>query len=309
MARRGRRDAGRAVNGILLFDKPAGCTSNQSLQRLKHLYQAKSAGHTGSLDKPATGLLPICFGQATKCSSYLLDADKTYHMFCRLGARTTTGDASGEVLEQMAVPVLYQADIEEVLHRFTGTIEQVPPMYSALKYHGRRLHVLARAGQEVVRQARPVTIHTLRLLSHTPDTLELWVDCSKGTYMRALAEDIGSALGCGAYVQRLRRECCGPFQADAMYDFDTIAQLLRAKGQAAIDALLLPPESALPDDWPEVRLVAEVAAYFRQGQAVMVPGAPTEGFLRVHDAASGMLIAIAEVQEDGRVAPRRILMS
>lgn len=305
MARR--RRTGRVVNGILLLDKPAGQTSNQALQRLRRLYQTRRAGHTGSLDKPATGLLIICFGQATKCSAYLLAADKTYHMFCRLGSRTTTGDASGEVLERVPVPALRRADIERLLRGFVGAIQQVPPMYSALKYKGQRLHQLARAGREVPRPARKVHIHAIRLLGHDDTGLELQVDCSKGAYMRTLAEDIGAALGCAAHVSWLRRLRCGPFRAEQMHDFAAMERAAAEGGAAALDALLLSPESALPD-WPALHLLPQVANYFCQGQAVVVPGAPTEGMVRVH-GADGAMIAIAEVQDDGRIAPRRLFLS
>ncbi|MDX1519539.1 MAG: tRNA pseudouridine(55) synthase TruB, partial [Gammaproteobacteria bacterium] len=197
MARR-RRARGRKVNGILVLDKPRGMTSNEALQTVKRLFRAEKAGHTGSLDKPASGVLPVCFGEATKLSGFLLDSDKEYHTSCRLGVTTTTGDAAGEVREQKPVPEITRQSLETVLEEFRGAISQIPPMHSALKHKGERLYKLAYQGIEVEREPRTITVHELTLEDLDRDTFGIRVRCSKGTYIRTLVEDIGKRLGCGA---------------------------------------------------------------------------------------------------------------
>lgn len=299
-----KRNHRRAVDGLLLLDKPTGMSSNDALQQVKRLFNARKAGHTGSLDPLATGMLPICLGEATKISGFLLDADKRYFMTCKLGVKTATGDAEGEVLAQRPVPALTAADLEPVLARFRGTIQQIPPMYSALKHQGERLYKLARQGQEVERAPRTVTIHELTLLRQEDDELDLEVACSKGTYVRTLAEDLGEALGCGAHVSALRRLAVGPYRdPDAMVTLDTLRELGEG-GFQALDARLLAVESAL-NDWPPVRLTADSAFYLRQGQPVLVPKAPTSGWVRLYDQDQRFL-GVGEVQDDGKVAPRRM---
>ena len=291
----------RDVHGVLLLDKPLGLTSNDALQRVKRLYLAKKAGHTGSLDPLASGLLPICFGEATKLSGFLLDADKYYSVSCRLGSRTATGDAEGAVVETKPVHPLTAARIEATLARFRGEIRQVPPMYSALRHQGQRLYDLAREGVEVPREARAVTIHELLLKGFTTDSLELDVSCSKGTYIRTLAEDLAADLGTCGHVTRLRRVAVGPFGRDVpMHGLAA----LEAMSAADLDKLLLPTDSALAH-WPEVSLGAEAAWYFGKGQAVFVPGAPVSGRLRVY--GDGRFLGVGEVAPDGRVAPKRLL--
>ncbi|MCP1674748.1 tRNA pseudouridine55 synthase [Natronocella acetinitrilica] len=294
----------RRVDGILLFDKPSGETSNRSLQRVKRLYNAKKAGHTGSLDPLATGLLPICFGEATKVSGFLLDADKTYSVRCRLGVTTDTGDAEGAIREQRALPPgLDVAMVEAALPGFRGDIMQIPPMYSALKHEGRRLYTLARRGEEVERKPRAVSIHSLVLTLLNEDELGLEVVCSKGTYVRTLVEDIGAALGCGAHVTALRRTGLGPFTGLPMVTFEE----LRARaenGPDALDELLLPPEAALVD-WPAVHLPEDAAHYLQQGQPVWVPKAPAGGMVRVFGPTQ--FLGMGAVLDDGRVAPKRLL--
>lgn len=299
-----RRPGGREVNGILLLDKAAGETSNHALQRVKRLYHARKAGHTGSLDPLATGLLPVCFGNATKVSAFLLDADKRYWVRVRLGVTTTTGDAEGEVLSTRSADGVTEADVRRVLEGFRGRIEQVPPMYSAIKHQGERLYKLAREGIEVEREPRAVTIHSLELCACELPDLELEVHCSKGTYVRTLAEDIGEALGCGAHVTALRRTGVGPFDAAGMVDMETLEEVA-AVGRNALDGLLLPIDGALAG-WPEVRLTADSSYYLKQGQAVIVPKAPTEGWVRLYDERSDF-IGMGEILDDGRVAPRRLL--
>lgn len=294
----------RNVNGILLLDKPAGLTSNAALQVVKKLYQARKAGHTGSLDPLATGLLPICFGEATKISGFLLDADKRYHVFCRLGEKTTTGDAEGEVIERRPVEAVTEAGIRAAMAGFQGEIEQIPPMYSALKHKGERLYKLARQGVEVEREPRRVTVHALELLSWTDGIAEISVHCSKGTYVRTLVEDIGAVLGCGAHVTALRRLGVGPFDGSRMYDMEALEQLA-AEGFPALDGILQPVESGLAQ-WPGVRLSGDAAFYLRQGQPVQVPQAPARGWVRLYEGETGFM-GMGEILDDGRVAPRRLM--
>ena len=298
-----RRQKGRPVNGILLLDKPLGLSSNHALQRVKRLFDARKAGHTGSLDPLADGMLPICFGDATKLSAFLLDADKYYWFRVKLGQTTATGDAEGEILDERPTNDISRADIERVLPQFGGEIQQLPPMYSAVKHKGKRLYELARDGVEVEREPRSVTIHRLELGAVNLPEFELTVHCSKGTYVRTLAEDIGEALGCGAHVTALRRTGVGPYTAYPMYTMDALEKTAEG-GQEALDGLLLPIDTAL-SDWPEVRVGADSAFYLKQGQAVLVPKAPTEGWVRVYQ--SDEFIAVGQVQDDGRIAPKRLM--
>ncbi len=304
MARRRRK--GRAVNGVLLLDKPAGITSNKALQEAKHLFRAAKAGHTGSLDPLATGMLPICFGEATKISAFLLDADKRYLVSCRLGVTTTTADADGEVLQTRACDQIRLRDVEKLKAQFTGSIVQVPPMYSAVKHQGQRLYKLAREGIEVERKPRTVQIH--QLLFHSVDdcTLELEVACSKGTYVRTLVEDLGEALGCGAHVVRLRRLSVGPYH-NGMVKLDDLraAAVSEAEGEfAAIDRFLLPIDSGIAH-WPDIHLDPDLAFYVKQGQPVQVPHAPAHGWVRMYDQSC--FLGVGEIQDDGKVAPRRMI--
>lgn len=294
----------RRVNGILLLDKSAGMTSNAALQAVKRLYCARKAGHTGSLDPLATGLLPLCFGEATKVSGFLLDADKRYRVVCKLGERTTTGDAEGEVVEQRPVEGITEAGLREVLEGFVGEIEQIPPMYSAVKHKGERLYKLARQGVEVEREARKVDIHSLELRDFHVPVFEIDVHCSKGTYVRTLVEDVGELLGCGAHVTALRRLAVGPFDDSQMIDMAAL-EAAAAESMAALDKLLLPMESGLAQ-WPGVRLSGDAAFYLRQGQPVLVPQAPTEGWVRLYEGESRFL-GMGEILDDGRVAPRRLM--
>jgi len=301
-----RRRKGRDVQGILLLDKPVGISSNDALQTAKRLYNARKAGHTGSLDKLASGLLPVCLGEATKVSGFLLNADKHYQATIKLGVKTTTGDAEGEVLETRTVDGVTEKTVQRVLKRFTGTLEQVPPMHSAIKYQGKPLYKLAHQGIEVERKPRTVTVHALELLGFRGDELDVDVRCSKGTYIRTLAEDIGESLGCGAHVSALRRLGAGPYQDGPMY---TLAELraLAEQGADALDAVLLPAESAV-GDWPSVRLTDDAAYYVRQGQPVMVPHAPTRGWVRLC-AADHEFLGVGQVLDDGRIAPRRLFVT
>lgn len=300
----GTRRITRLVNGVLLLDKPSGMTSNAALQTVKRLYQAAKAGHTGSLDPLADGLLPICFGEATKISGFLLNADKTYRFRCRLGVTTDTGDAEGTVLERRPVPALVRGEVERVLTRFTGEIEQLPPMYSALKHQGQRLYTLARQGREVERQPRTITIHALRLLNLEPEVLECEVRCSKGTYIRTLAEDIGAALGCGGSIEALRRIAVAPYEGHDMVPLDAIRQRVEQRSEA-LDALLLPVDTAIVD-WPRVQVDATCAQYLSSGQPVLVPRVPRDGWVRLYQDSAGFF-GVGEILDDGRVALRRLV--
>jgi tRNA pseudouridine55 synthase len=306
------------VDGILLLDKPGGLRSNAVLQRIKWLFQARKAGHTGALDNMASGCLPICLGEATKLSQFLLDADKRYVTTLKLGVSTDTGDADGQVTARAPVAPLDPALLERTLETFRGRITQVPPMFSALKRDGRRLHELAYQGKEVEREARPVTVHTLRCLRIAPAELELEVLCSKGTYIRVLGEEIGSALGCGAHLSMLRRLQVGPFDDGQLVTLEQ-AEEASMRGLDALDALLLPMDRAL-DGLPARHLDAESAALLRHGQALRgqhpaQPGTPcaapagpvaAHGLVRLYDGEGGFM-GIGELRDDGALAPRRLL--
>ncbi|MDN5848539.1 MAG: tRNA pseudouridine(55) synthase TruB [Nitrococcus sp.] len=300
MARKGRR-----LNGILLLDKPQGMTSNAALQRVKRAYRAQKAGHTGSLDPLATGLLPVCFGEATKVCDFLLGANKRYVITARFGIVTDTGDADGNRLAERRVDSLDGAALQAILARYIGLIEQVPPMFSALKHHGQRLYALARQGLEVERKARVIRIERLRLLAIRDAEADLEVFCSKGTYVRTLVADIGEALGPGAHVSALRRIGLGPYDdAPRMHTWEGIATAA-GQGYEALDALLLPVESALVH-WPVLHLPREAAFYVRQGQPVWIPKAPSEGWVRLY-AGRDRFLGMGAILQDGRVAPKRLL--
>ncbi len=300
MARRTRH--GRDVNGILLLDKPQGYTSNQALQEVKRLFQARKAGHTGSLDPIATGLLPLCFGEATKISRFLLDADKRYWTQIRLGVTTETLDVEGAVVETRPVTVT-RADIETALPQFAGEIEQVPPMYSAIKLDGQPLYKLARQGIEVPREPRRVTVHEIGLLAYHDDRVEIEIRCSSGFYVRSLAHDLGAALGCGGHVTALRRLGVGGFRVE---DAVTLEQLKAAGEPADLDRLLMPSDGGL-SHLPGVRLSRDAAYFACRGQPVKATGAPATGWVRMYTAEGERFLGVGQVLQDGRVAPKRLL--
>lgn len=300
-----RKSRGRPVSGILLLDKPLGMSSNKALQIVKRLYNASKAGHTGSLDPLATGMLPICLGEATKVSQYLLEADKVYQVRFKLGERTSTGDAEGEVIETAGCENITSDQIKDVLPAFIGDIEQVPPMYSALKHNGQRLYDLARKGIEVERKSRQVHISSIELLSYQQAEIELKVACSKGTYIRTLAEDIAVALGTVSYVTRLDRIEVGSFSGFPMVTLDEL-ELLQQEGEIQLDKKLLPMDIGI-QAMPEVRLNDDLSYYLRLGQAVQVPKSPTSGLVRLYDAKH--FLGIGEVKDDGRIAPKRLISS
>jgi len=301
------RRKGRAVDGILLADKPAGQTSNQTLRRVSGWLNARKAGHTGNLDPLATGLLVMCFGEATKISGWLLDADKRYVATARLGVVTDSADADGKPLAERPVPGVDAERLESVLGTFRGAIEQVPPMVSALKHEGRRLHELAREGRTVERPPRPVTIHSLTGEWTEPDRLRLTVECSKGTYIRSLVTDIGEALGCGAHVETLRRTALGPFEGDGMWTLEALEQRHMADPEG-LDACLLPADAGLRS-YPAVTLPTTASVRFCQGQAVALAADETApaGLCRVYAEAEGFL-GMGERAGDRGVAPRRLLV-
>ncbi len=316
-ARMGRRSRkGRSVNGILLLDKPGGITSNGALQEARKIFDAAKAGHTGSLDPLATGVLPLCFGEATKFSQYLLDANKRYLTKISLGIVTATGDADGEILSTADVPEISIEALEKILDHFRGEISQIPSMYSAIKVNGQPLYKLARQGIEIERKSRQVTIHQLALISKDQNELVLDITCTKGTYVRSLAEDIGLEIGCGAHVKELRRLVSGPFGVDDTYTMAELRAIRDAGGVEALDKKLL-PESAAVEDWPSVELTEVTASYFKQGQAVQISNAPTEGWVRIFseavshedDNVEETFLGVGEVLEDGRIAPRRLVVT
>ncbi len=290
------------VDGVLLLDKPVGLSSNDALIKAKRIMNAKKAGHTGTLDPFATGLLPLCFGEATKFSQDLLEADKTYDATVHLGIMTTTGDTEGEVIETLPVDVSIE-QIQAALARFRGPILQVPPMYSALKRDGKALYEYAREGITLEREARPVTIHGLELLAYEAPMLKIRVTCSKGTYVRVLGEDIGAALGCGAHLNALRRIQVGALTSETMITLEDL--------QAhAAPLSLLAPVDALLSTFPAVELTPELAKRFLNGQRlalgkenVVVPAEP--GRVRVY--CDGKLLGTANLQEYAVLAPERLI--
>ncbi len=292
------------MNGVILLDKPYNISSNGALQSVKKIFNARKAGHTGSLDPLATGMLPICFGEATKVSAFLLDADKKYRTTIKLGVRTTTGDAEGEIIDTRPVSGITFRPLENVLCEFTGRIEQIPPMYSAIKVNGVPLYTLARQGIEIARDARSVTIFDINILGFEGDELSIDIHCSKGTYIRVLAEDIGAALGCGGYVQSLHRHNVGPFVQEKMVSLNFLQSLAR-QGTQQLDDALLPVEYAI-SDWPEVNLSDDLVYYIRRGQAVFVPQTVTEGWVKLMSGENGFL-GIGQILDDGKVAPRKLI--
>lgn len=286
-------------HGLLLLDKPEGLTSNAALQRAKRILGVKKAGHTGSLDPIATGLLVLLFGEATKVSDYILNADKSYRATLLLGQTTSTGDREGEILEDKPVAV-NRADVEAILPRFLGEIAQIPPMYSAIKQGGKPLYELARKGIEVERAPRQVRIDGLRLVALSDKRLVVDVDCSKGTYIRSLAMDLGAALGCGAHVEELRRTVTGPFRIEDALTLDALAES-QQKGECPLKAMDLALEYL-----PAVTLTENTAYYLRQGQGVVVAHAPSLGRIRLYGPGAQFL-GLGEVMDDGKVAPRRLM--
>lgn len=300
------RAPGRNINGILLLDKPIEISSNQALQIVKRLFVAKKAGHTGSLDPLASGMLPICFGEATKFSQFLLEADKRYFVVAKLGIKTTTGDAEGEAIKTAAVPELSDQQLESILLKFRGEIQQVPSMFSALKHQGRPLYELARQGITIERAARAVTIRELKLIARSADTLTLEIACTKGTYVRTLIEDIGDVMGCGAHVIELRRLTTGQYQEAQMISLAEIERLSQQGDLSALDQHLLGIDSAV-QHFPIVNISEAGAYYLLRGQVIIVPRtAPKDGWVRLV-LGQNRFLGVGEILEDGRLAPRRLV--
>lgn len=295
----------RLVNGILLLDKSPGMTSNGALQRVKRLFNAKKAGHTGSLDPIATGMLPICFGEATKFSQFLLESDKAYSVVARLGERTTTGDIEGEIIETLPVENVTKARVEEVMKSFMGEIDQIPPMYSAIKVQGQALYELARRGIEIERKSRRIKIYSLRLNHLDDHAFSFRVHCSKGTYVRTLVEDMGRLLGCGAHVKELRREMVAPYENSPMLSFAALETIFENSGMTGLDACLLPVETAV-NKFPAVQLSTSAAFYLRMGQAVRSSLPLDSSFVRLL-SEDARFLGMGEVLADGRVKPSRLV--
>lgn len=288
----------RPFDGVLLFDKPLELSSNDALQKVRRLFQAEKAGHTGTLDPLATGLLPICFGEATKFSMALLDADKTYRALLRLGLTTTTGDAEGEIIAEHPVEV-QQSDVDTVLARFRGEIQQLPPMHSALKHQGKPLYEYIRKGETIERELRSVVTHELLLNSFSGNEMDITVRCSKGTYIRTLAEDIGAALGCGAHLIGLRRTAIAHFDLNDGY---TLAQLT-AMTEAERDACVLPLESLMPD-MPKLQLDAVQIIRLAQGQRLALDTGLPDGKVSLHGPQGFIGVGLLQGR---RLAPDRLL--
>lgn len=302
MGRRPKRN-GRDVHGILLLHKPSGISSNGALQDVKKLYNANKAGHTGSLDQLASGLLPICLGEATKVSNYLLNADKRYQAECILGKTSSTGDAEGDILQERSIEGITEEKIAAVIPQFIGDIEQIPPMYSALKQQGQTLYKLARQGITVERPPRPITIYDISLDGFEGDRLKFEVHCSKGTYIRTLAEDIGEALGCGAYISQLHRTGAGPYKN--MIDFETLEHCA-THGMDALDRLLIPIDTALTD-WDSLYLNTEQAIALRHGQVLSLTHEyPVEHLLKLFDAEKKFM-GIGMVNAVRKIIPKRLI--
>jgi tRNA pseudouridine55 synthase len=302
-----RKNKGRSVHGIVVLDKALGGSSNHALQQVKRLFDANKAGHTGALDPLATGVLPLCLGEATKVSQFLLDSDKAYRARIKLGVRTDTADSEGEVIETADAGAVTEAQIKSALTQFEGDIEQVPPMYSALKRDGQPLYKLAREGKTVEREPRAITVYSIELTDFDPQSqeLEIEVDCSKGTYIRTIADDLGQIIGCGAHIIALRRLKAGAFTLADSRSLEELEAAKQAGGFTAIDAMLMPMDKAI-DTLPAVHLPAYTAQFLKQGQAVQVNKPPADGLLRLYEDEE--FIGIGVIDDDGKVAPKRLIV-
>lgn len=299
-----RRRKGRNVHGIVVLDKEQGLSSNAALQQVKRLFEANKAGHTGSLDPLATGVLPLCLGEATKVSQFLLDSNKKYRARIKLGERTDSGDSAGLVIARCDDFSVTRKLIEKALQQFRGTIAQVPPMYSALKVNGVPLYKLARKGTVIERVPRQVTIYSIELTNFENAELELEIACSKGTYIRTIADDLGQALGCGAHIVALRRTQAGVFTEQDCVSRQFLETEKVAAGLDRIDQLLIPMDAAI-GDLPVVVLPSATAAFIKNGQSVLVRHLPEEGLVRLYEEEQ--FIGIGCIDDDGKVAPRRLI--
>ena len=300
-----RRKTGRDISGVLLLDKPKGYTSNKILQKIKDIFFAKKAGHTGSLDPLATGLLPICFGQATKFSSYLLNADKKYIVTCKLGVSTDSGDADGNIIATRPLKKLSKRLIKSKMREFLGQGQQIPPMHSAIKIQGEALYKKAHRGETIEREPREIVIYSFELLHQTDDELTLEVHCSKGTYIRTLIADLGEKLELGAHVSQLRRTMVGKFNEQEMVSMDKIEQCYSLKDDFVSLNQLLIPTHEMVRQFPKLNVSNDQRFYLRQGQAIRINGAPTSGMASLFFDDS--FFGIAKVLEDGRMKPERLI--
>jgi tRNA pseudouridine55 synthase len=308
-----RRKSGRSVNGVLLLNKPIGLTSNKVLQKVRWLFDANRAGHTGALDPLASGVLPLCFGEATKFSQYLLDSDKYYRSTYTLGVSTATGDSEGEIISQQDASNITLQQVQDKIQDFQGEIDQVPSMYSALKHNGQPLYKLARQGIEIDRPARQITIFDYQIIDFRPGTnpeVDVEVHCSKGTYIRTLAEDLGKALGCGAHVSALHRFRAGPFDEQQTISLKELEKLKEQGSVEQLDQLLKPVDTPV-SNYPAVEFDQIMAGYFQLGQEISANKAFHQGqegdIVRVF-REGGTFLGIGTVTEDGKVAPKRLIV-
>ena len=303
---RQRRRRVRNISGIVVLDKANGLSSNAALQEVKRLYEANKAGHAGSLDPLATGVLPVCLGEATKVSQFLLDSDKRYRTRIKLGIRTDTGDSEGAIIERNEGISVSRNAIERALTKFKGEVEQVPPMHSAIKMNGVPLYKLARKGITVEREPRLVTLYQICLVEFVNSELELEISCSKGTYIRTIADDLGQELGCGAHVIELRRTQAGVFTEKDSISAEELALEKENRGLDKIDQFLIPMDRAI-QDLPEVNLPSITASHVKNGQAVLVRHLPKNGLVRMYE--DEQFIGIGSIDDDGKVAPKRLIIN
>ncbi|MEZ8093286.1 tRNA pseudouridine(55) synthase TruB [Photobacterium swingsii] len=307
-----RRRKGRPIDGVILLDKPTGISSNDTLQKVKRIFFAQKAGHTGALDPLATGMLPICFGEATKFSQFLLDSDKRYRVIAKLGERTDTSDSDGEVVQTREVKV-DRGQLERCIAKFRGTTDQIPSMYSALKYQGRKLYEYAREGIEVPRESRKITVYSVDLLRFSDNEVEMELHVSKGTYIRTIVDDLGEMLGCGAHVTYLRRTGVAKYPMERIVTLEQLQALLdQAKEQDIspgdlLDPLLLPTDTAV-QDLPEVNITPALAVYILNGNPVQAGTVPAEGtIVRITVGEAREFIGVGVIDADGMLAPKRVM--
>ncbi|ABL99170.1 tRNA pseudouridine(55) synthase TruB [Shewanella amazonensis] len=307
-----RRTKGRNIDGIVLLDKPTGMSSNHALQRVKRIYNASKAGHTGALDPLATGMLPVCLGEATKFSQHLLDADKRYLVTAKLGQRTDTSDSDGEVVSERPLNFTQEA-LDAALDSFRGDTLQVPSMFSALKYQGQPLYKYAREGKEVPREARPITVFELNFIKLEGDELTLDIHCSKGTYIRTIIDDLGEKLGCGAHVIMLRRTAVAGYPYERMVTIEALEALLEqaekegVEPKTLLDPLLLPMDTAVAN-FPEVNIPDAVAPYLMNGNPVRVAGVSSDSLLRITLGEARRFVGVGAINDDGLLAPKRLVV-
>ncbi|MDE0732426.1 MAG: tRNA pseudouridine(55) synthase TruB [Gammaproteobacteria bacterium] len=301
-----RRRKGRSISGIIVLDKAVGLSSNMALQEVKWLFEANKAGHTGSLDPLATGVLPLCLGEATKVSQFLLNSDKRYRARIKLGIRTDSADSEGQVIAQCDEVNVSREQVEQALQSFKGETQQIPPMHSALKVDGVPLYKLAREGKTISREARSICVYELELTDFQGDEIELEITCSKGTYIRTIADDLGQDLGCGAHIIALRRLQAGAFTEADCVSTDALREVKEKHGMDRLDQNLIPMDRAI-EDLPEVNLPNIAASQFKNGQSVLVRHLPEEGLVRLYEEEQ--FIGIGCIDDDGKVAPKRLILT